>query len=56
MSKRKKTLDYFKHKIEKKGEDKSKVQYLLERKPEWKPGKRPECTNKLTRSQVSIVF
>ncbi len=38
------------------GKDKSKVQYLLEGKPEWKPRKRPEYINKLTRNQVSLVF
>ncbi len=52
----KKTIKYFKKTIEKEGKDKSKVQYLLEGKPVWKPGKRPEYMNKLTRNQVSIVF
>ncbi len=33
---------------------KVKIQYLLEGKPEWKPGKRPEYMNKLTRNHVSI--
>ncbi len=42
--------------IEKEGKDKSKVQYLLEGKSEWKPGKRPEYVNKLIRNQVSLVF
>ncbi len=32
---RKKTLEYFKNKMEKEGEDKSKVQYLLEWKTKW---------------------
>ncbi len=41
---RKKTMEYFKKTIEKEGKDKSKVQYLLEGKPEWKPGKRPQST------------
>ncbi len=53
---RKKTLEYFKKTIEKESKDKFKVQYLLEWKPEWKLGKRPEYMNKLTRNQVSIVF
>ncbi len=34
---RKKTMEYFKKTIEKEGKDKSKVQYLLGGKPEWKP-------------------
>ncbi len=47
---RKKTMEYFKKTIDKKGKkEKSKVHYLLERKPEWKPGKRPEYMNKLTK-------
>ncbi len=37
---RKKTTEYFKKTIEKEGKDQSKVQYLLEGKPEWKPGKK----------------
>ncbi len=49
-------MEYFKKTIEKKGKDKSKVQYLLEGKSEWKPGKRPEYMNTLTRNQVSLVF
>ncbi len=53
---RKKTMEYFKQTIEKEGKDKSRVQYLLEGKPEWKPRKRPEYMNKLTRNQVSLVF
>ncbi len=53
---RKKTMEYFKKTIEKEGKDKSKVQYLLEGKSEWKPGKRPEYMNKLTRNQVNLVF
>ncbi len=40
----------------KEGKDKSKVQYLLEGKSEWKPGKRQEYMNKLTGNQVSLVF
>ncbi len=47
---RKKTMEYFKKTIEKEGKDKSKVQYLLKRKPEWKPGKIPHYMNKLTRN------
>ncbi len=42
--------------IEQECKDKSKVQYLLKGKPEWKPGKSPEYMNKLTRNQVTIVF
>ncbi len=37
---RKKTMEYFKKTIEKEGKDKTKVQYLLEGKPEWESGKR----------------
>ncbi len=53
---RKKIMEYFKKTIEKEGKDKSKVQYLLDGKPEWKPGQRPVYMNKLTRNQVSIVI
>ncbi len=48
--------EYFKNKIEKEDKDKSKVQNLLDGQAEWKPGKRLEYRNKLTRNQVSIVF
>ncbi len=53
---RKKTIEYFKKTIENEGKDKSKVQYLLEGKTEWKPGKRPEYMNKLTRNQISCYI
>ncbi len=49
-------MDYFKNKIKKEGKNKSKLKYLQEGKPEWKPGKKPKYMNKLTRNQVSIVF
>ncbi len=42
---RKKTIEYFKKTIENEGK---------ERKPEWKPGKRPEYMHKRIRNQVSI--
>ncbi len=47
---------YFKKTIEKEYNDKSKIQYIPEGKPKWKPGKRPEYMNILTRNQESIVI
>ena len=39
------------------GKDKSKIQHLLDGKQEeWKPGKRTEYMNKLTRKQASTIF
>ena len=49
-----------KHMIEKmleEGQNKSKVQFLLENKKNtWNPGTRPEYMNKLTRTQTSTLF
>ncbi len=53
---RKKTMEYFKNKIEKEGIDKSKVQYLPEGNPEWKTRKRPEYMNELIRNKASNFF
>jgi len=47
---------FFKESILEQGRDKSKVQYLLEGRGEWTPGKRPEYMIKLTRNQVSTMF
>ncbi len=49
-------MDSFKRKLEQEGKGKSNVQYLLEWKPGWKPGKKTEYVYKLTGNQVSIVF
>ncbi len=46
---------YFKEKIEKQAEGKTKVQYLLTNK-QWTPGIRPDYMNKLTRKQASTIF
>ncbi len=32
------------------------MQYLLDGKPQWKPGNGPEYKNKLTRNHLNIVF
>ncbi len=54
--KRKKTLSYFKEKITRIGNDKTKIQYFLEGRGGWKQGHIPEYMNKLTRNQASIIF
>ena len=47
----------FKQRIEEKGKDKSKVQFLLNGKnEEWAVGERPKYLNHLTRNQASAVF
>ena len=53
----KKTKEFFKEKIEKEGNQKSKVKYLLEGLGnQWKPGMRQKYLNKLTRRQASTIF
>ena len=47
----------FKQRIEEKGKDKSKVQFLLNGKnEEWAVGERPKYLNHLTRNQASALF
>ena len=48
-------LNYFSHKITNQASEKSKVQHILNNKT-WKPGKRPNYMNKLTRNEVSTIF
>jgi len=51
-----KTAAYFKIKIDKAGQDKSKVKYLTEGKQEWKPMERQRYLNELSRTKASIIF
>ena len=54
---RRKTKQYFKEKMEREGNGKSKVTYLLEGLGHsWKPGKRQQYLNALPRKQASILF
>ena len=48
--------DWFKAKIEKESNEKSKIQHLLEGLTGWEPQKRARYMNKLTRQQVSTIF
>ena len=42
--------------LEKSANEKSKMQYYLEGKKEWKIGQRAKYINELTRNKVSIIF
>lgn len=54
---KKKTNIYFKRKVEKEGEHKSKVQHLLiGQGHNWSPKKRRPYMEKLTRRETSIIF
>ena len=48
--------DWFKAKIEKESNEKSKIQHLLEGLTGWEPQKRARYMNKLTRQQASTIF
>ncbi len=50
------TLSYFRENITRTDNDKTKTQYLLERRGDWKPEHKPEYMNKLIRNQLSITF
>ena len=51
-----KTMQYFKSKIEKDGENKSKVKYLLDGIQDWKPCNRQKYMMKLSRINASTIF
>ena len=51
-----KCKEYFKQKMESDGKNKSKVNYLLEAKPNWQPGNREKYLTHLTRNQASNIF
>ena len=53
---KKKALKFFKEKLTRRGRDKSKIQYLIQGRGDWKPGHRSEYMSKLTRNQVSMIF
>ena len=46
----------FKTETEKSADGKSKIQFLLQGRKDWTPGKRPAYMSKLTRNQTSIIF
>ena len=48
--------NWFKAKIEKESNEKSKIQHLLEGLTGWEPQKRARYMNKLTRQQASTIF
>ena len=49
-------LKSFRNKINESSTDKSKMRYFRESKQEWKPGKRAQYMNELTRKQTSMIF
>ena len=54
---KRKSKEFFKTKMEKEGQDKSKVLYLLEgKRNRWIPGKREKYMDQMTRNQASAVF
>ena len=53
---KKATIEKFKTSIIKTTEGKSKMQYFLEAKEKWQPGKRAQYMNELTRKQTSTIF
>ena len=50
------TVKTFKQTIEKSAQGKSKMDYFLELKEDWMPGKRANYMNELTRKQTSLIF
>ena len=56
MNVKNRIVTYFKNKIEEDGKDKSKIQFLLEGRPEWKPVKRQRYLDELSRANVSTIF
>ena len=46
----------FKNKLIEAGQGKSKMDYFLEQKEEWSPGKGAKYMNELTRKQTSLIF
>ena len=51
-----KAARYFKEKIEKDGTEKSKIKYLLEGRPDWKPSCKQKYLAELSRQNVSTIF
>ena len=51
-----KTARYFKKLLETSGQDKSKIKYLLEGRPEWKPLKKQKYLADLSRINASTIF
>ena len=47
---------FFQTNITKSGAQKSKVQHLLNGKPNWKPGERPLYMSKMNRNDTSTIF
>ena len=46
----------FKKNLDEATEGKSKMEYFLEYKRDWQPGKRAKYMNELTRKQTSLIF
>ena len=46
----------FKTQIEESAQGKSKMEYFLEYRGDWQPGKRAKYMNELTRKQTSLIF
>ena len=51
-----KTLEYFKEKINREGNRKSKVRHLINGTQEWKPGERKKYMDKMSRNESSTIF
>ena len=51
-----KAHEYFKNTLENDAREKSKVQFLLNSKDQWKPGNRAPYLNKLTRKDCNTIF